>query len=72
MHEVTALGAAIAAGFAIGVWRNPDELEGMNKSNRTVFEAQINEAESARMYRRWSKAVEMSKGWLESDEIDAT
>ncbi|KMU87553.1 glycerol kinase 3 [Coccidioides immitis H538.4] len=71
MHEVTALGAAIAAGLAVGVWRNLDELVGMNKSNRTVFEAQISEAESARMYKQWSKAVRMSRGWLESDEIDA-
>lgn len=71
MHEVTALGAAVAAGFAIGMWRDLDELKGMNKSNRTVFEAQISEAESARMYRQWSKAVEMSKGWLESDEIES-
>ncbi|WEW60743.1 Glycerol kinase [Emydomyces testavorans] len=72
MHEITALGAAIAAGLAVGIWHDLDEVKAMNKPNRTVFEAQISEAESARMYKQWSKAVNMSRGWLETDEIEAT
>ncbi|KAI1909578.1 Glycerol kinase [Ophidiomyces ophidiicola] len=71
MHEITALGAAIAAGLAVGMWRDLDELKGLNKSG-TVFKSQVTKNESERMYRQWSKAVNMSKGWLESEEIDTT
>ncbi|PGH11670.1 glycerol kinase [Polytolypa hystricis UAMH7299] len=72
MHEITALGAAVAAGLAIDIWKDLDELNGMNESNRTVFEHQISEAQSSRMYKQWSKAVEMSRGWCDNSEIDAT
>ncbi|KAK2804136.1 hypothetical protein FQN50_006678 [Emmonsiellopsis sp. PD_5] len=72
MHEITALGAAIAAGVAIGVWKDLDALQGMSKSNRTTFKHQIAESESSRMYKQWSKAVEMSRGWLDSSEINST
>jgi glycerol kinase len=65
MRETTALGAAIAAGFAVGVWKDFDELKGINQSGRTKFEPNISDEESAKMYKRWSKAVEMSKGWTE-------
>ncbi len=65
MRETTALGAAIAAGFAEGVWKDFDELKEINQSGRTVFKPQISDEESAKMYNRWSKAVEMSKGWTE-------
>lgn len=71
MHETTALGAAIAAGFAIGIWNNFEELMETNRANRTVFKPQWSEAESSRMYKRWSKAVEMSRGWLDQSEIEA-
>ncbi|KAI1933094.1 Glycerol kinase [Ophidiomyces ophidiicola] len=71
MHEITSLGAAIAAGLAVGMWRDLDELKGLNKSG-TVFKSQVTKNESERMYRQWSKAVNMSKGWLESEEIDTT
>lgn len=65
MRETTALGAAIAAGFAIDVWKEFDELKEINRADRTIFSPQISEEESAIMYKRWTKAVEMSKGWLE-------
>ncbi|KAK2755984.1 Glycerol kinase [Arachnomyces sp. PD_36] len=71
MHETTALGAAIAAGFAIGIWKDFHELKESNRANRTVFYPQWTEPESSRMYKRWSKAVEMSRGWLDQSEIEA-
>ena len=67
MRETTALGAAIVAGFAVDVWKEFEELKEINKEDRTIFKPQIPQEESARMYRRWTKAVEMSKGWLDSD-----
>jgi glycerol kinase len=65
MRETTALGAAIAAGFAVGVWKDFDELKEINQSGRKLFKPQLSEEDSAKMYKKWSKAVEMSKGWVE-------
>ncbi|EAW10590.1 glycerol kinase [Aspergillus clavatus NRRL 1] len=69
MHETTALGAAIAAGFAIDVWKEFSELKNMNRANRTTFTPRISPLQSGRMYKQWSKAVEMSRGWLDASEI---
>jgi len=35
MREITALGAAIAAGFAVGVWEGFDESKNINVAGRT-------------------------------------
>lgn len=72
MRETTALGAAIAAGFAAGVWKSFDDLKEINKEGRMYFKPQLGEKESSRMYRRWEKAVKMSKGWDEGDEDDVS
>ena len=64
MRETTALGAAIAAGFAVDVWKEFEELKEINREGRTVFHPSIGKEESARMYRRWERAVEMSRGWV--------
>lgn len=68
MHETTALGAAIAAGFAIDIWKDFSELRNMNRANRTIFVPKISSDESQKMYKTWSKAVEMSRGWLDPTE----
>lgn len=68
MHETTALGAAIAAGFAIDIWKEFDELKEMNRANRTSFEPALPANQSARMYKQWTKAVEMASGWVETKE----
>ena len=72
MHETTALGAAIAAAFAIGVWKDFADLKHMNRANRATFNPAINKKASTRMYTKWSKAVEMSRGWMNErpDESD--
>ncbi|KAL2819442.1 FGGY family of carbohydrate kinase [Aspergillus granulosus] len=70
MHETTALGAAIAAGFAIDIWKEFSELKNMNRANRTSFQPAISPKQSAKMYKQWSKAVEMSRGWVDSSDMD--
>jgi glycerol kinase len=65
MRETTALGAAIAAGFAVGVWETYDELKTINTTGRTEFTPKIGTEERDRMFRKWSKAVEMCRGWAE-------
>jgi glycerol kinase len=68
MHETTALGAAIAAGFAIDIWKDFSELKNMNRANRASFAPSMSVKASGKMYKKWSKAVEMSRGWAENEE----
>lgn len=70
MHETTALGAAIAAGFAIDIWKDFSELKNMNRANRASFAPAMSVKASGKMYKKWSKAVEMSRGWAENEEED--
>lgn len=70
MHETTALGAAIAAGFAIDVWKEFSDLKHMNRANRATFNPQISPKASARMYKKWSRAVEMSRGWIDTNDSE--
>lgn len=64
MRETTALGAAIAAGLAVGVWNSFDDLEKVNNEGRTIFKPAISAQEAGKKFARWEKAVEMSRGWL--------
>lgn len=64
MRETTAFGAAIAAGLAVGVWESIEQLRHVNSVGTTVFRPQIPKEQSETRFRRWTKAVEMSKGWL--------
>lgn len=66
MRETTSLGSAIAAGFAVGVWKDFDDLKHINQAGRTLFKPNISKNESEAMYRTWTKAVEMCKGWLDT------
>ncbi|KAJ5871668.1 Glycerol kinase [Penicillium soppii] len=70
MHETTALGAAIAAGFAIDIWKDFSELKHMNRANRASFSPSMTPKASGKMYKKWSKAVEMSRGWMENKESE--
>lgn len=67
MRETTALGAAIAAGFASGVWKNWDELKEVNTKGETVFEPKMKKEEADKANKKWFKAVQMTKGWVESE-----
>lgn len=64
MRETTALGAAIAAGLAVGVWDSFDDVKHINTEGSTIFKPLVHEKESAEQFARWEKAVQMSKGWL--------
>lgn len=70
MHETTALGAAIAAGFAIDIWKDYSELKNMDRANRTTFTPKVSEVQSSKAYQRWTKAVEMSRGWMDPTESE--
>ena len=64
--ETTALGAAFAAGLAVGYWASRDELRKLWQED-TRWEPQMNVAESQRLMRVWSKAVQKSGAWVDED-----
>lgn len=68
MRETTALGAAIAAGFAVKVWSSFDELKEINSEGRFFFKPQMSKKQSDKLYGKWTKAVEMCRGWTGEDE----
>ena len=61
--ETTSLGAAYAAGLAVGFWRSLDDLR-QNWQVDKVWEPQMDESERARLYAGWKKAVERTFGWV--------
>ena len=65
MLETTALGAAIAAGFAIGLWKSFEELRNINTTGTKIFEPKISEEERDAKFKRWEQAVEMCRGWVQ-------
>lgn len=68
MRETTALGAAIAAGLATGVWKNISEVLEVGGRNRSQFLPSPDRAKAQRMFKKWEQAVEMSRGWLREGE----
>ncbi|OOF99166.1 hypothetical protein ASPCADRAFT_42513 [Aspergillus carbonarius ITEM 5010] len=66
MRETTALGAAIAAGLAVGIWHNFAELRNINRAGGSVFRPKISREKSAESFALWEKAVRMSRGWVGS------
>jgi glycerol kinase len=62
--ETTALGAAYAAGLAVGYWDSLDELKRKWQADK-LWEPAMPEEERAQRYRGWLKAVQRSMHWLE-------
>jgi len=62
--ETTALGAAYAAGLAVGFWENLDDLR-KNWAVDKVWEPKMDPETRERLYRGWLKAVERTFGWVE-------
>jgi glycerol kinase len=64
--ETTALGAAYAAGLAVGFWSGCDELrENWRQGKR--WEPSMDSAERERLYRGWKKAVTKTFDWVDDD-----
>ncbi|WP_371495496.1 glycerol kinase GlpK [Kitasatospora sp. NBC_00374] len=65
--ETTALGAAYAAGLAVGFWPDLDTLRA-NWHRAAEWTPRMDEATREREYKKWLKAVERTMGWVEEDE----
>jgi glycerol kinase len=64
--ETTALGAAYAAGLAVGFWRDTDELRD-NWREDTRWEPVWTDEQRREGHAGWSKAVERTLGWVDVD-----
>jgi glycerol kinase len=64
--ETTALGAAYAAGLAVGFWKDLGELSA-NWSEDKRWEPRMDQAEQDRQLRLWRKAVTKSMDWVDGD-----
>ena len=63
--ETTALGAAYAAGLAVGYWNGPDDLRA-NWEVAETWRPAMDADRRAALTKSWSKAVERSMGWTEA------
>ena len=64
--ETTALGAAYAAGLAVGFWNNTDELR-ENWNEASAGSPQWNDEQRDEGYAQWKKAVERTLNWVDVD-----
>jgi len=62
--ETTALGAAYAAGLAVGVWKSPNELKNQWREDQRWSSTQ-NPDLRAEKYAQWKKAVNRTLNWIE-------
>ncbi len=72
MRESTALGSALLAGAAIGLFgwdlERPETLVWVNTARSTHFLPRLGEEERSEAWRGWLRAVDRSRGWIETVE----
>jgi glycerol kinase len=64
--ETTALGAAYAAGIAVGFWQGEQDVVD-NWSEGRRWSPRLDEAERERLFRQWKKAVTRTFEWVDED-----
>jgi glycerol kinase len=64
--ETTALGAAYAAGLAVGYWKNCEDLAANWQIDKR-WSPRMDEEARSHLTRRWDKAVSRSLDWMERD-----
>jgi glycerol kinase len=64
--ETTALGAAYAAGLAVGFWDGEDDVR-QNWQEDKRWEPNMDDSERERTYRNWNKAVTKTLDWVDED-----
>ncbi|MHA1976744.1 MAG: glycerol kinase GlpK [Candidatus Hodarchaeales archaeon] len=64
IEETTALGAAYAAGLAVGYWQNLEELREKWAIDK-VFSPKMGVEERNNLLHYWNKAVGKAKGWID-------
>ena len=65
VQETTAMGAAFAAGLAVGVWKNREEIRSLWTESRQ-FTPKMPEADRQKNWHGWKKAIVRSFNWVET------
>ncbi|MFJ4438604.1 glycerol kinase GlpK [Streptomyces sp. NPDC088923] len=65
--ETTCLGAAYAAGLAVGFWNDVEELRA-NWRRAAEWTPKMPEETREAEYKKWRKAVQRTMGWLDDEE----
>ena len=63
--ETTALGAALLAGLAVGVWDSTEQIR-RGRGQGALFSPEMPPQQRERLLAGWSRAVEHSRGWAGS------
>lgn len=66
VSETTALGAAYAAGLAVGFWENTDDMR-KNWGIDKTWDPDEDSNASTELYKEWKKAVTKTFDWVEED-----
>ena len=64
VNETTALGAAYAAGLAVGFWKDEGDIRA-NWAVDKEFDSRTADEDREKMYSGWKKAVEKTRGWTD-------
>ncbi|MBY6676579.1 glycerol kinase GlpK [Rhodococcus sp. BP-332] len=64
--ETTALGAAYAAGLAVGFWASEDEIR-ENWAEDKTWTPSMDDAERDKLYAGWKKAVTRTLDWVDAE-----
>ena len=67
VQETTAMGAAFAAGLAVGVWRDTQEIKTL-WNQAEIFVPLMSEEKREHNWKGWKKAIKRSLDWVETDE----
>ncbi|MEQ0563896.1 glycerol kinase GlpK [Amycolatopsis sp. NEAU-NG30] len=67
VNETTALGAAYAAGLAVGFWKSEDDIR-TNWAQDKQWDPAMDESRREREYRNWKKAVTKTFDWVSEED----
>ena len=67
VDETTALGAAYAAGLAVGYWDSTDDLRSNWRVDRE-FAPEMEPSKADQMYGRWDDAVDRARDWARDED----
>jgi glycerol kinase len=70
VSETTALGAAYAAGLAVGYWKSLEELR-LQWSIEKTWQPSMPKEQVKKLLHKWNKAVLRSLGWAEDEDQES-
>jgi len=75
MRESTALGSALLAGHALGLFgwdiNRPETLAKVNTADTQLFEPKISAKQRSKMLKGWARAVERARAWKTDEDDDS-